>query len=218
VTDHPLSEDKIRQEEMRLLIEEMEEDEEEFERELDLERLRLEMLVQVLAEVLIAKYTGTEMDLPSIHVFGDETMKWLALHDPLFFDAALISEAKACQEDVADLAFVAQLLLHARHPPNRRTLAGDNLGRDILILAAMQALEDLGQGRARENDTSGDATAQSLAEALSDRLNQMEKLSRFPDIAPSTDRLREIWSNRKKILVRLKLPTSLSELGWGWEW
>lgn len=216
MTNNPLSEDEIQQEEMRLLLREMEELEEGFERELDLERLRLEMLLQVLAAVLMAKRTGCELDLPDIDVFTDETMKWLALHDPLFFVAALTSEAEACQEELADLAFVAQLLLRARHHPNRRAVAGDNLGRDLLILAAMQALEDLGQGRARENDTSGDATAQSLAEALSDRLNQIEILSRFTDIVPSTDRLREIWSNRQAFLARAKPPAPVSEIGWGW--
>ncbi|MFC3168698.1 hypothetical protein [Paracoccus fontiphilus] len=216
MTNHPLDEDEIRQEEMRLLLREMAELEEEFERQLDLERLRLEMLLQVLAAVLIAKHTGGELNLPDIDVFADETMKWLSLHDPLFFVAALTSEAEACQEDLADLAFVAQLLLRARHHPNRRAVAGDNLGRDLLILAAMEALDHLGQGRARENDTSGNATAHSLAEALSDRLNQIETLSRFTDIAPSADRFREIWSNRQAFIARAKPPAPVSDIGWGW--
>lgn len=210
--DRQLGEDETRLEEMRLLLKEMGE----FERELDLERHRLEMLLQVLAAVLIAKQTGGELNLPDINVFADETMKWLALNDPLFFDAALTFEAGACQVGLADLAFVAQLLLRARHRPNRRAVAGDNLGRDLLILAAMQGLEDLGQGRDKDGELWGSTTVQSLAEALSDRLNEMEHLSQWHDIVPSTDRLREIWANRQAFLARAKPPAPISEIGWGW--
>lgn len=208
----------------------------EFEAEMGAEVYRREALLSILAAVLRATHDRANLALPIVNVFADATMRWLALKDPLFFDAAREDMAEALGAEVPPEAswnggvgisaqeaeFIAQLLQRA--PPSRRGPAGDATGRNILILALLEIAGDFvpskqaGRAVVPEGEVNlaalDPASGAARAEWLHKELREHKALFDLPDAVPDEEVLRTLWRRRQDFIAKARPPSDWQDIGW----
>lgn len=178
----------------------------------EIESERLEILIELIARLCRARrQPHSRCFRVREGMFSDATMRWLAERDPIIFATACESEADVLEHvdpdcPIGQMSFLQGLLRRAANPPSRRRRGGDNVGRDVLLIAAMSALM-----RIYEKPKSAAACALDLY----DRLCQVSGVDNDEAI-PDPERIRQIWAKRKAFLAKVNFPIGVDLVGCGW--
>jgi hypothetical protein len=175
----------------------------EIELELELEHKRLDLAVDVLAWYLVPEGEGVRLERwPEEALFLEEPLFiWLALRDRTFRSQANFEIMYSIREfgidwRQDDLIELLERLLNASEPPKRRK-GGDNLARDLLIVATAELGADWAAWDNNHLRSDRGYSGASIARSLCDRLNTHPALEKFSDAVPSEGTIRAVWDKRR---------------------